>query len=74
MFIYGLMIAAFSVKPLCTPAQFNETIGPHVEYDQELIVQAIFEQYGDDTRRLNAPIDDKFITLSHNGGFNVRGI
>ncbi|MEE2819655.1 MAG: hypothetical protein VX615_03485 [Planctomycetota bacterium] len=59
MFICGLMIAAFSVKPLCTPAQFNETIGPHVEYDQELIVQAIFEQYGDDTRRLIAPIDDK---------------
>ena len=59
MFVYGLMIAAFSVKPLCTPAQFNETIGPLVEYDQELIVRAIFEQYGDDTRRLSAPIDEK---------------
>lgn len=59
MFVYGLMIAAFSVKPLCTPAQFNETIGPLVEYDQELIVRAIFEQYGDDTRKLSAPIDEK---------------
>ena len=59
MFVYGLMIATFSVKPLCTPAQFNETIGPLVEYDQELIVRAIFEQYGDDTRRLSAPIDEK---------------
>ena len=59
MFVYGLMIATFSVKPLCTPAQFNETIEPLVEYDQELIVRAIFEQYGDDTRKLSAPIDEK---------------
>ena len=59
MFVYSLMIAAFSVKPLCTPAQFNETISPYVEYDQELIVRAIFEQYGDDTRRLSTPIDEQ---------------
>ncbi len=59
MLIYGLMIAAFSVKPLCSPANFDQTIGSLVQYDQELIVRAIFEQYGDDTRSLSAPIDEK---------------
>lgn len=48
MFVTELLYLLATVHPICTTAQFNQIIKPAVNPDQEVVIEAIFEQYLDD--------------------------